>query len=152
MECHSETREQHSITYKPIIAPEQHPIYRNTHPKTNRTPLGAACVESIIPSALFERKTTSDSRSLPTELGNRESHPLQTDDSYGVYESLTNQLQLRRSILFVEIRILKTNRVPLGAACVESYHLHCLDEKQQQTTGRYLRSQGIGNHRLATNR
>ena len=81
-----EYEEYHSITYKPIIAPEQHPVCRNTHPKTNRVPLGTTCVESIIPSALFERKTTSDSRSLPTELGNRESHPLQTDDSYGVYE------------------------------------------------------------------
>ena len=66
-----EYEEYHSITYKPIIAPEEHPVCRNTHPKTNR--------------------------------------------------------------------------VPLGTACVESYHLHCLNE-QQQTTGRYLRSSGIGNH------
>ena len=36
MECHSETREYHSIIHKPIIAPKEHPVCRNTNSKTNR--------------------------------------------------------------------------------------------------------------------
>jgi len=47
MEYHSGTREYHSIIHKPIIAPEEHPVCRNTHSKNQQSSGGAPCVKSF---------------------------------------------------------------------------------------------------------